>query len=312
MAGAPKDANEFGRSEQTNPFASEPKSDFTSSFGTSTNAVSQIFREGGFASDKRNKIMIFGGIGLIVVAAAIFYFAGGSESTSEPDLPPPEGDVQKQADAKDPLAQPSPPPGKVEPEPQQQAVGNNSGAAPVPSGPIALSEPPVDARRVYDESSTGATFTWTGGGNEIAFARNPSMNPLTKRFTVTGNSFVFLNPYPGNWYWQVRGPEGASEVRRFSVEEPPRRNVALQQPAEGGALAGNGGVIAWQAAEKVAFYRVELSSKGWASPEYRFATAGTNLALEGVAPGQYQMRLGAFSEVSGRWEYTKPIAVSVQ
>jgi hypothetical protein len=34
--------------------------------------------------------------------------------------------------------------------------------------------------------------------------------------------------------------------------------------------------------------------------------------LEGVTAGAYQMRVGAFSEVSGRFEYTAPASVTVQ
>ena len=38
-------------------------------------------------------------------------------------------------------------------------------------------------------------------------------------------------------------------------------------------------------------------------PLHRFGTSGTSIALQGVNPGTYDVRVGAFSEVSGRWEW---------
>ena len=92
---------------------------------------------------------------------------------------------------------------------------------------------------------------------------------------------------------------------------PPGSDIAVG-PASGGAIAGNGGTVAWQGDNKVGFYRVELSTGSWANPSHRFASSGNSLNLTGVAPGTYQMRVGAFSEVAGRWEYTPAIPVTVQ
>ena len=89
--------------------------------------------------------------------------------------------------------------------------------------------------------------------------------------------------------------------------------MTVTQPASGGSLAANGGVVSWTADKMVAYYRVELSTSGtWSTPEYVFATSGGQLAIKDVAPGKYKMRLGGFSEVSGQWEYSSPIDVTVQ
>ena len=105
---------------------------------------------------------------------------------------------------------------------------------------------------------------------------------------------------------------GSTEVRSFSVNSPQRRNVLVAEPAAGAAVAGTGGTVSWQGDSAVAFYRVEFSQGGWANPQFRFATSGNSVQLQGVAPGQYNMRVGAFSEVSGRWEYTAAQPVDVQ
>src|SRR5690606_30916752 len=127
-----------------------------------------------------------------------------------------------------------------------------------------------------------------------------------------GNQYEFHHPWPGTWYWKVENASGSTEGRSFQVTAPARRNVVLSEPQAGGAVAGNGGTVSWQGDNSVAFYRVELTASGsWANPEHRFATSGNSVSLQGVAAGQYQMRVGAFSEVSGRWEFTAPVPVSV-
>jgi hypothetical protein len=114
-------------------------------------------------------------------------------------------------------------------------------------------------------------------------------------------------------FWKVESEAGASEVRSFSVSAPVRRNVALTAPAGGGTLAGTGGVVSWTGDKGVAYYRVELNqSDDWSNPQFKFSSSGSQAQLNGVSAGQYKMRLGAFSEVSGRWEYTQPISVNVQ
>jgi len=323
---------------QTNPFTADLKGEFTSNFGTNTNAVSQIFKEGNFTSQNRNKYMIIGGI-LVVVLAVVFYiltmddggyeedFAAdesvaedtegaiedGEEATAEG-----EGEGEEAiAEGEEELAE-----GEEATEesaaPAEEAMEESAfatEAAPaeaIAGGPISLIEPGDGASVTYDETQGPATFSWNGGGGYIIFSRNPSMQPEIMRVPVSGNSYSFHHPYPGTWYWKVSNTSGDTEVRSFRVNPPVRRNVQISEPAAGGAVAGTGGVVSWQGDSAVAFYRVELSSDGgWTQPT-RFATSGNSVQLQGVAAGQYQIRVGAFSEVAGRWEYTQPVGVSVQ
>ena len=47
----------------------------------------------------------------------------------------------------------------------------------------------------------------------------------------------------------------------------------------------------------------------WANPAHRFQTSGTSVALNGVPPGSYDFRVGAFSEAAGRWEWQELMSV---
>ena len=124
------------------------------------------------------------------------------------------------------------------------------------------------------------------------------MRPLSKSISLGGGtSYAFENPYPGTWYWQVENSEGVSETRMFRITAPDRRSFPVSNPQDGGSIAGNGGVVSWQAGERIARYAVEIVPSGstWTNPSYRFGTSGTAITLQGVGPGSYDFRVGAFS-----------------
>lgn len=176
-----------------------------------------------------------------------------------------------------------------------------------------LASPADGQSRSYDETSEYAEFTWSGSpGGYIFFSRSPSMVPVEHRYTVNGNSFRMRHPWPGTWYWKVQNGAGESAVSSFNVDAPMRRNLAVDQPQMGGALSGNGGVVSWTGDTAVARYKVEFAQSSFTNPEYKFQTSSSELQVSGVPAGAYKMRVGAFSEVSGRWEYTQPQDVTVQ
>lgn len=316
----------------TNPFTADLKGEFTSNFGTNTNAVSQIFKEGSFAGQNKTKYLIIGGVVLVVVAILAFALfpsedEGESTETAGEETPAEEGGEEtanteeKEGEEKteeetkaEETAEATPEEKPAEtpaPEPVAESrpiSGSGGGAG---SGPVTLTEPTDGSSINYDESQGAANFSWTGGGGYIVFSRNSSMSPAVFRIKVSGNQYAFHNPWPGTWYWKVENSSGSTEVRSFKVNGPARRNLQITEPSNG-AVAGNGGVVAWQGDSAVAYYRVEISNSGWANPTHRFATSGNSIKLEGVAAGSYQMRVGAFSEVSGRFEYTAPASVTVQ
>ncbi|MCX6109090.1 MAG: hypothetical protein NTZ90_05730 [Proteobacteria bacterium] len=321
-------------SPQTNPFTADLKGEFTSNFGTNTNAVSQIFKEGGFVSNNRTKYMIIGGVVIAVLAIGAYFFTSSSDDSSGEDLADGEkAGEESAADDEDASAKPedkATADAKAKEAASAKAAAATAAAAapavPTPkasastgdagggagSGAVTLGEPADSSSINYDETQGPATFSWTGGGGTLLFSRNSSMHPIARKIHVSGNSYAFSHPWPGTWYWKVKNSSGETEVRSFKVSPAARRNVSLQAPTSGGSVAGNGGTVSWQGDSKVAYYRVELSTGAWANPQFRFSSSGNSLQLQGVAAGQYQMRVGAFSEVAGRWEYTNPQAVTVK
>jgi len=176
-----------------------------------------------------------------------------------------------------------------------------------------LETPENGAARNYDESSSAAQFTWSGKGHGwIAFSRSPRMSPIDLKVKTKGNSYDLPRLLPGVWYWQTGNGAGKSAIRMFTVNPPTKRSIALLEPMDGASLAKDSGMVAWKGDHKITYYRVEISNQGWANPNYRFATTGTQVQIRNVNQGPYQMRLGAFSEVSGRWEFTDPIKINVQ
>jgi hypothetical protein len=305
---------------QSNPFTSELKGEFTSDFGTNTNAVSQIFKGGGFASENKSRIILLAVLVVVLGAAGYFYMSDsaseGEEGVTEEVA---EGDDAAKTDeeGKDAAATATATdakPAEATATPDATAAATTDAAA-ASTGAIKILTPASGASQSYDETQGVSEFTWEGPADEIVFSRSKSMAPVVKSVKLNGASkFNFENPYPGTWYWQVKNASGASDVSSFTISAPESRNFPVSAPTPGGQLAGTGGVVSWQAAEKVARYSVELTPAGssFANPSYRFGTSGTSLSLQGVAPGAYDLRVGAFSEVAGRWEWQVIQNVSVQ
>jgi hypothetical protein len=320
---------------QSNPFTADLKGEFTSNFGTNTNAVSQIFKEGGFVNQDRTKKLIIGGVVIAVLAILLYVFwPSGDDSVATDETAGEETATEEaageetdeaateetdEATTEDTADTPAETPATADTtQAADQSTEGSKASSYVPSsfaassGSITLTEPADGSSLNYDESQGAATFSWSGGGGWIVFSRNQSMNPVSLKVAVSGNSYSFQHPWPGKWFWKVQNKSGSTEVRSFSVASPVRRNIQISEPQANGAIAGSGGTISWQGDSKVARYRVEFSTGDWANPPYRFSSSGNSVQTNGVPAGQYQMRLGAFSEVSGRWEFTSPVGVTVQ
>lgn len=315
MNSAPNQPNSTFNSQpatgtQSNPFTADLKGEFTSNFGTNTNAVSQIFKDGSFGSSDKTRYIIFGAVIILVAVVAWFLLSGDGEEAADV--------ADEDVPAEDPNATAADKPAEGAPTAEAPAA-EAPAATPAPetvappAGAIALSSPDNGASLTYDETQGAALFSWSGGPGTIVFSRHSSMQPEVMRVKVSGSDYSFHHPWPGQWFWKVESEGGASEVRSFSVSAPIRRNIAITAPASGASLAGTGGVVSWTGDKAVAYYRVELNQgDDWSNPLFKFSSAGSQLELNGVGAGEYQLRLGAFSEVSGRWEFTQPISVTVQ
>ncbi|MDE3270224.1 MAG: hypothetical protein OYH77_08085 [Pseudomonadota bacterium] len=291
-----------------------------------TSFVSSIFSEGMFADPTKRRYLIFGGIGaaILIVFGAAYYFLGSSEPESlpivdtppveqaPPEAPPPAEGMPPEAGSEMaegvPVPEELPPPEEVA-MPQDMLMN-----AQMMEGAVSIISPTSGQSRDYDQTMGAANFSWDGNATYIVFARNSAFQNPYLRLNVAGrNSFDFQHPFPGRWFWRLEDADTnpISEAASFTVAQAMRRNVALSEPTDGGSLS-SGSTVAWSGDEKVAYYRLELTTGNFAMPTYRFSTVNTSMQLADVAAGSYQLRVGAFSEVTGRWEYVEPISVTVQ
>lgn len=301
---------------QSNPFTADLKGEFASNFGTNTNAMSQIFKEGSYANSNRSRYILLAVL-LVAVAAVGYLYIETSEDSEFPaptSVPAAEAKVNAV-----PAVASTPPQASMAPavEAAASAAKSVAKAPDVASsgseGPVAINFPENEASIAYDETVGPARFSWTGGAGKLELSRNASMKPIDVSIPVKKGAYSLHQPTPGKWYWRVKTGGGTSEIRSFTVDAPVRRKVAVTAPAAGATLAGSSGQVTWQGDSKVTYYRVELNNaKDWANPAYKFATAGSTATLQGVTPGAYKMRVGAFSEISGRWEYSTPVDVTIQ
>ena len=339
---------------ETNPFTADLKGEFSSNFGTNTNAVSEIFKSGDFGTGNKNK-NIFMIIGLVLLILGLSYFllmgddeeyeTASNEPTTEEvseapaeeaaataeETPPEVAETKDEAPAvveeaateavneAPEIGDEAGPAAVAEVAPEayaNEAVGSSAQAQQMGSGSVSLESPGPNNTIEYNEGLSGAKFSFSGPAAYIMFSRSPSMAFIDRKITLNGGStYTYTNPKPGRWFWAVMGSDGTtSEIRSFTVGAPARANVTVIQPQPGSSIAANGGVVSWQTSGDVTSYRVEMipgQSSDWANPT-RYATASESAQLNGAEPGEYQMRVGAFSRVSGRWEYTSPFSVSVQ
>ena len=363
----PNQTTAFGENTnatQTNPFTGDLKGEFTSDFGTNTNAVSQMFKgNSGFGGGDKKKTIFIVVAGVVVLALFGFLLMEdddqGFDGFDEP-IAQDQGDTQatgqsqgdQQVDDQDGMgaetddastADASAGDGVDDAATADNGLSDDTspdetlatdgdagmgeetmgeegaeaeGAGDMAStGSITITSPFDGASLPYDETQGPATFTFSGAADRLIFARSSSMSPVVRSVNVAGRqSYRFLHPHPGTWYWRAENAEGGTAVQSFTIMPPVRRNFPVTQPQSGMEISGNGGVVAWQGDSKVARYAVQLVPSGgsWASPMHRFGTSGTSVALQNVAPGPYDLRVGAFSEVAGRWEWQVVPGVTVQ
>lgn len=369
--GRNSDQNQHTSGSNQNPFSNPGAQDFNSGFSNQSNAVSQMFKEGGFLSgDRKTRMIVMIAVLLAVFGGLYFYMTpndnfdedflasgnleqednsglsdvadededlgdeeeggGGVDKNKKDEVVQKDKMDKKEDDAdaededldedgsEDLADTSSQQEDNVAAEPAGEKVGedlamaNKTQGVQLPNTAIKIISPQDNFERRFDETAEYATFKWEGGPRGwIYLSKNPSMKPVSYKRRIVGNEYKFRKLFPGKWYWQARNEKGATEVRSFTILEPIPRQMSIASPQDG-AQIGQNSMVTWQGDAKISYYRIELSnSDDWSQP-VRFATSGTQIRLKGVQPGSYKMRVGGFSEVSGKWEYQQPISVQVQ
>ena len=290
-----------------------------------TSFVSSIFSEGLLADPTKRRYIIFGGVtaAVLIIFGAVYYFLSGDDPTDmpvvdtppaeqmpAPEAPPADGMLSEEGEE---IAGGTPTPEEL-PAPEGGEMLDEILMPAAPAGAVSIISPASGQSRDYDQTMGAAVFSWEGEATYITFARNSGFQNPYLRLNVSGrNSFSFQHPLPGRWYWRLEDANSnpLSETGSFTVAQAVRRNLALSEPANGGSLS-SGAAVSWVGDDKVAYYRLELATNSFATPNYRFSTVNTSVQIADVAAGSYKLRVGAFSEVTGRWEYIEPISVTVQ
>ena len=286
--------------------------------GAGTSAVSSIFGGGAFSDTNRRKYIIIGGgvAAILLIIGLSYFFMGGDDEVAV--IPPPGEEIASEETlaGEEEEAQLLEEEALAEEGVEEEIMAGEDMAEPVAggTGDIQVMMPSDGQARDYDETTGGSVFQWEGDADYIVFARNSQLSSPHYRIRVSGSSsYTLRDAWPGTWFWRLENADGSSysDVQSFTVASPQRRNLALSEPMAGANISGES-LVSWTGDDKISWYRVEISADSFAIPGYVFATAGTSVQITGVMSGSYKLRLGGFSEVSGRWEYTDPISVTVQ
>lgn len=277
--------------------------EFGSGFGGGTNAVSQIFRDNGSGGDdQRRKIMLL--LGAIVGSAALYagyvFFIEDAQSTEEPIIattpaPKAESDVgAKPADAAS-LESDAAADEEEGTEEDDGELAEAPAAAPSSAGSYTYSE------------IGGGPIVQAPAGTPIEASRKQDFSEIYMTgVTDAAGQLRIPNPPPGKVYWRVAGK---SEVTEISILPAAPLNLSMSL---GSSMSAND-TVQWSSNGDAAHFRLEFSSDGsFSNVVYSFSTGKTQLALSGVSPGNYFVRVGGLNVASGRWEFTRGASVEVK
>jgi len=284
--------------------------EFSSGFGGGTNAVSQIFRDGGTSpDDKRRKVMmgLILGVAFTIVAASIYYFVFD------------EGDFAREVPtvATTPAPAPAPASSADTDEKKADAAAKTTDAA---EDSVAETEEDEDLEEdeevVSAPSSSGSyKYNEVGGGPlvsapagtaiEVSRMQDFSVMYMTGTTNAAGQLRI-PNPPPGKVYWRVAGKP---EVTEITIAPPAKLNIGLKIGSSIGATE----TMQWTADGEVAHFRLEFAGEpSFGNLAHSFSTNKNQLTLSGVNPGNYFVRVGGLNVASGRWEYTRGSSVEIK
>lgn len=280
--------------------------EFSSGFGGGTNAVSQIFQgNGAGGEDKRKRMMTFLllGIGIAGLAYAAYIFfledpmSGEAPITAVTPAAQPTAAADKATDA------------KATAELADDGAAEEDDAADEEEGEELAADAPAPSSSgsyTYNEIG-GGPIVQAAAGTPIEVSRKNDFSEMYMTGTTNaGGQLRIPNPPPGKVYWRVAGK---SEVTEIAIAPAPKLNIAMKL----GPSIGANETLQWSADGNVAHYRLEFASDAsFANVAHSFSTSKNQLALSGVNPGNYFVRVGGLNVSAGRWEFTRGSAVEVK
>jgi len=296
--------------------------EFASGFG-GTNAVSQIFKEGGFnGDDTRKKVLIAGGIVAALGALAAVYFlffqekTPGAESAATPTANAENANNENANAAATAEGEAAASDEEMLADGEALEEGAEEGAVEegaveegaVEAGATAPAAPAVvgsSGSYTYNEEAGGPVVN-AAPGSFIEVSRRADFASMyvTGRVGSSG-AFRIPNPPPGRVYWRQQGG-GASEI---TVAPPPGLGLQFQAPA----TLTEGAQVSWSATGAAAFFRLEFSpDQSFVAISHMMSTSQTSAALAGVTAGSYYVRVSGFNKAAGRWEHSSATKVEVQ
>lgn len=299
--------------------------EFSSGFGGGTNAVSQIFRDGGSGDDRSHKIKVglILGIAVTAVAYSIYYFVLEEPDTGV-EVPvvttTPEAVVTPMAEAEKPIDLTGT--GSATDNPTSAASTATDSATEVAEEEefeedgeegadgeelLSASTPATSATTYQYSEMGGGPIITASAGTSIEVSRSPNFDVIYIAGVIGESGQLRIpNPPPGKVYWRVAGQTETTEI---TVLPPPKLNIGMRV---GASIAVNE-TLQWSADGEVGHYRVEFSGEpSFGNVIHSLSTNQNQIALSGVEPGNYFIRVGGLNVASGRWEYTRGSSVEVK
>lgn len=306
--------------------------EFSSGFGGGTNHVSQIFRDGGSNEDRNHKIKmgLILGVAVTAVAYSVYYFILEEPDTAG-EIPvvtsTPDAAVTPLAESEkavDPLLA-----GATTTDAPAAGDAASTDAATTDAASTDVAEEdefeedgegegeeeelltaagPATSSSSYQYSEVGGgPIVTASAGTSIEVSRSPDFGVIYISGVVGESGQMRIpNPPPGKVYWRVAGQSESTEI---TVLPPPKLNIGMRV---GSSIALNE-TLQWSADGDVGHYRVEFAGEpSFGNVIHSLSTNQSQIALSGIEPGNYFIRVGGLNVASGRWEYTRPSSVEVK
>lgn len=280
-------------------------------FGGGTNAVSQIFKDGGYGGDNRRKIINYVLIGVAIVGLfvlAMWYMSPPSEDAALEPMPTAgaKNAAANGAASAAATAEAATDEGITEEE-ETEVLGEEESATAEEGAAEGSTTTTVSSGSWEYNEEEGGPVVAASAGARVEVSLSPSFSPLYVTGRANGSGqFQIPAPPPGKVYWREAGASSGNEM---AINPPPRVSIRFSAPS----TLAQGAQLNWEASGPASFYRVEFASDAsFNSLSQVFATTGNSIAISNLGSGSYFVRVSGFNTKAGKWESSSGSAVTVQ